>query len=196
MDILKRCAENYNNMLNIDYDIVLGKRGRELSYKLVFRKIDFRHLVGLHYLKDIMSFRGDRERLFDNIISGKIATDTITKSAYYYYIEDRINLVTGLENFIDSNDLIFKFYANKVTGCSRIEADIMMQNADSLLFLALIDDSGQLYCKSAFTNQTDLYSKNQEKLTLLKKVKNNHSTNEKLVLYTNPRYIRSSNNNE
>lgn len=54
MDKLKECARAFDRLTNIEYRIVIGRKGVTRNINLKFRLTEFHHLLGLHKLKDNM----------------------------------------------------------------------------------------------------------------------------------------------
>ena len=154
MDLLAECVKNYNKLLNVQYFFVLGKRGKICSYSIIFRPNDFQHLVGLQYLTDVLHIKETSgEATYYDILNGTISDDVIVKSKFYNKIIDRIKLVSELSDHIESDNLFFKFYINRVKG-SNIDADFLMVDGNAHIFLSKLgrfpDICNVLYCKSAF----------------------------------------------
>ena len=53
MDLLKKCALNFEKILAYQYHFVVGRKGLSREFLLNFDEADFHHLVGLHKLRDI-----------------------------------------------------------------------------------------------------------------------------------------------
>ena len=53
MDLLKKCALNFEKILAYQYHFVVGRKGISREFLLNFDEADFHHLVGLHKLRDI-----------------------------------------------------------------------------------------------------------------------------------------------
>lgn len=54
MDLLKKCALNFEKILAYQYHFVVGRKGISREFLLNFDEADFHHLVGLHKLRDIL----------------------------------------------------------------------------------------------------------------------------------------------
>ncbi|MBP5696422.1 MAG: hypothetical protein J6X11_07235 [Treponema sp.] len=48
-----QAAIAYQKLLDVEYQIVLGKKNKQLILLINFEKLHFYHLSGLHYLKDL-----------------------------------------------------------------------------------------------------------------------------------------------
>ena len=64
MDHLLECAEAFEQLLDVQYHIVLGRKNRLTELTLRFDPTEFHHLVGLHKLRDLRLARGNREKIF------------------------------------------------------------------------------------------------------------------------------------
>lgn len=88
-DILYNAAVKYQDLLNKEYDIVLGRKQKLYKIQLRFTMDSFFHLTGLHHLTDITYSSTNKERIYKDILSGKLTNDTIRKSVFYnkYFLE-------------------------------------------------------------------------------------------------------------
>ena len=107
MDKLRECAVVFNNLLNFQYNIVLGRKGVRRDICLTFNKIDFHHLVGLQYLTDRPQLNRDREKIFNKILNNEITYSHINGSDLFYVIENRILSFVYIEQLLDDNRLNF-----------------------------------------------------------------------------------------
>ena len=90
MDHLLECAEAFEQLLDVQYHIVLGRKNRLTELTLRFDPTEFHHLVGLHKLRDLRLARGNREKIFYQILSKTICMEDIKKSRYFPEIQDRM----------------------------------------------------------------------------------------------------------
>lgn len=184
MDVLKEAAIVYNNLLNVKYKIILGKKGKLTEFEIMFEKIHFHHLIGLQYLTDLPQMKRKRDVIFDEIINGQITVETIQKSSFYTEIEQRLNDFLLFEKLLDSNDIIFKFHPNK-SGFSGINADYLMKTIydfrTNYIFLKNYDNSDSKYCNSFFFNNSNDYTRNQITMTVLYKEKIDLTTGKSIV---------------
>lgn len=179
------CIEAFHKLLDIEYQLILGRKNTTVSLEISFCKKDCFHLLGLQYLKDRPELKKDRGRVFDEIKQHRIEQKRIETSDFYSIIEKRINIVPFLEDLFDSNDTIFK-YNQKINKFSMITADYLMKNrmGNKNVFVFLSKNVGNKYfCRSLFPEDKKDYSKNQASWTLLYKKKVNVSTGEEIVLY-------------
>ena len=67
-----------------------GKKDKLIEVRLFFGEEHFRHLLGLHKLKDIWQVRINNSKLLDDIISDRLKYSDILKSKYILEIQDRL----------------------------------------------------------------------------------------------------------
>lgn len=186
MDILKESANAFNKLINYQYNIVIGRKGKTYNIKLKFNPMEYPHLIGLHKLRDTSLTRKDRAIIFNQIISEKITYKSIENSAYINHIKNRIEAFINIEKILDSNDLIFK-YSKKLNPMSQIEANFLLcSNSDDkevYLFIRESNINEEYLCCSFFPKEQIDYTRGQTKFTLLYKEKVNLITNEKEVQY-------------
>ena len=70
MDKLQKCAKAFENLLEIQYRIIIGRKGKTVELVIGFSKLDFHHLMGLGKLKDLRIAKQNRGSVFDEIITG------------------------------------------------------------------------------------------------------------------------------
>ncbi|MFV0401233.1 MAG: PBECR4 domain-containing protein [Oscillospiraceae bacterium] len=187
---IKECAANFENLLDKEYNIVLGKKGVTYDITLNFTEYEFKHLAGLHYLTDIEGVAGDSsKRVFDSIVNGSITDDTLKNSRFYGDICARIESLSKLESILDSvsTSYYFKYDENK-SRHSRITADFIIKEGKeeigfSAVFIEKNKGAENYYCKSIYPIEKYDPTILQSQLTLLYKEKSNVVTQERDVLY-------------
>ena len=179
------CIDSFTSLLDIEYHLVLGRKGASVSIIITFDKNDCFHLMGLQYLTDRPELSRDRAIVFDEIKERKITVKQIETSVFYERIAERVDLLPLLENLFDSNDTIFK-YNRKSNVYSMIQADYLMKNsvADKNVFIFLsLEKEDKYFCRSFFPQGKRDYTKGQPSWTLLYKEKISLSTGKSVVLY-------------
>ena len=74
MDLLQQCAQEFERLLEIEYHITAGRKGKTVAFTISFARSDFHHLAGLHKLRDNAKIgRGRRESVFLDILEGKLS---------------------------------------------------------------------------------------------------------------------------
>lgn len=163
------CVDSFASLLDTEYRLILGRKGKAVTLNIIFDKKDCFHLMGLQYLTDRPELSRDRGKIFD----------------LYGQIEDRVDLLPFLEELFDSNDTVFK-YNEKKNSFSMIKADYLMRNTvvDRNVFIFLSKNKNDTYfCRSFFPETNRDYTKNQASWALLYKEKTKRSTGQTIVLY-------------
>lgn len=184
MDILKECALAYQNLLNIQYNIIVGKK-KKLSYITIsFKKAEFHHLIGLQYLKDLPYLKEDRTKIFNQIVDDQISYEDLKKSPQFPEVEGRIYLFKHLEEFLDSDNLVFKYHSN-ANNYSLIQATYLLKNQyagnDIYIFIDENPAPCMFYCRSFFQKGTRDYTANMPIMAVLYKEKYNIETNRSII---------------
>lgn len=78
-------------MLEIQYRVIIGRKGKTVKLMIGFSKLDFHHLIGLGKLKDLRIAKQNRGSVFDEIIIESTTYDTLMKSRYLPQIENRFD---------------------------------------------------------------------------------------------------------
>ena len=180
------CALAYEKLLDIEYYIIIGRKGKLTHLTLSFSKWDFHHLLGLGKLQDLALARQNREQVFEEILRGKIAYETLERSAYLAQIENRFQPFSEIETILDDNRLVFH-YLKKSNPFSIIDADYLLPTVHRedvvYLFISESEQAGSYFCRSFFPRTGRDYTKNQTKYTLLYKEKRNLRTGKVVVQY-------------
>ena len=184
MDKLLKCAKAFEKLLEIQYRIVIGRRGKTAELVIGFSKLDFHHLMGLGKLKDLRIAKQNRAFVFDEIITGNITYETLTKSSCLAQIENRFEPLALIERLLDDNRLVFRYNA-KLSQFSLIEADYFLstpfKNSDIYVFVAEHKNTGKYFCRSFFPKEKKDYTEGQPRYTMLYKEKKNIFTGEIVV---------------
>lgn len=133
MNILEQCIASFEKLFSIQYHFQISKNRKITDILLEFEKTDFKHLVGLQYLRDVAMSRNS-ERVFEAIKSGKISFEIINNSAFYQCVKDsyanvskRMELFPKLEKFIENDNVMLK-YVKKRNPYSKIDADYVIES--------------------------------------------------------------------
>jgi len=174
IDKLKECATVFEKLLNVRYRCIIARKGKARELVLAFTPYEFHHLCGLNKLADVTVLRRNRERVFKEILSGKISYEMISSSHYFSLISSRLEFLSKLEEFMDSNTIVFSF-DKRNRKSSSIEAKYLLQNnIDGEVAYFFIGDSKHtdlLIGISFFIKENTDYSIAQPKWTLLYKEK-------------------------
>ena len=125
MDKLVGCALAFEKLLDVQYRMIVGRKGKAVELLVGFSMLDFHHLMGLGKLKDLRLATMNREMVFKEILNGKISYEVITKSRYIHLIENRFQPLLHIEQLFDDNCLVFR-YNPKLNQFSLIEADYLL----------------------------------------------------------------------
>jgi len=171
----------------MQYNFKLGRKGIMKCFSLQFRKVDFHHIIGFQYLTDVPQLRKDRTKVYDDICNNKITFQQICKSNFYPVIENRISFLAGLERYLDSNELVFK-YNRKINPFSNLQAEYVLSSIENsqtiYIFIDKIDNTDTYFCRSFFPKGVKDYTKGHARYTVLHKEKINKITNESKVLFS------------
>lgn len=186
MDKLKECAKAFEKLIDKQYHIIIGRKGKSVDLTIEFTPLDFHHLMGLGKLKDLRISTQNRGEVFSGILNGTISDNTINQSRYISQIQNRFSPLASIEQIFDDNKLIFR-YNEKQNKFSLIQADYLLstphENNDIYIFIAQKERSNFYYCRSFFPKEYKDYTIGQPAYTLLFKEKITLSTGEKEVQY-------------
>lgn len=201
MDKLKQCAENFQNLFDIEYKVVLGRKNRETYLTIDFSKEEFFHLMGLHKLEDISNLNKARDKVFDSIINGDITYDIISKSSFFdkdiekdipISVRNRIDAFADIIDILDCKNIFFKYNQNR-NPSSKIRAEFLLETIYSdkttYTFLTQRNNSDSKLCESFFPKDKVNYSYGQANMTLLYKEKLNKRLNEYIIQFIHPSII-------
>ena len=187
MDLLQECAKSFESLLPFQYHIIAGRKGKVLDFTISFDQADFHHLAGLHKLTDNVRFlTGKRAIIMQEILSGRLTIAQARQSAFFNQMEPRLKPLSHLEQFLDSNEIIFR-YNSKAHTFSVIQADYLLQNdfegQPVYLFLAQRTGESTQVCRTFFPKAEKDYAQGQPRYTLLKKEKINRNKGETTVQF-------------
>ena len=129
---------------------------------------------------------GQRSTIFRDVLDGKYPFEQIKHSAYFREMEQRLTPLAHLEEFLDSNEIIFR-YNEKANRFSAIQADYLLLNdvKEIPVYVFLAQRTGQetYVCRTLFPKTGKDYTVGQPKYTLLQKEKCNLITGETIIQY-------------
>ncbi|MFR9537841.1 MAG: PBECR4 domain-containing protein [Rikenellaceae bacterium] len=185
MDQLLACASAFSALSNIEYSLVIGRKGKAIELRICFPTVNFHHLAGLHKLRDLQLATENRDKVFQRILSGQITCDHILKSSFAQESLRRMAPLQHLELLFDTNELVFR-YNEKKQVFSVIQADFLLSTPldgnDIYIFISKGDDDSY-FCRSLFPKDGKDYTQGQSKYTLLYKEKINTATGVSEVQY-------------
>ena len=195
MDKLKECACRFERLLDTQYRIVIGRKGKSLHLTITFDKKDFHHLAGLKKLRDdTFLHTADRGKVYDEIMRESVTYGQISRSAHFARenVGERISALLQIEEFLDSNEIVFKYEPQKAP-FSKIEAKFLLSNTLSgqeiFLFLDERDKPEDVFfCRSIFPRSGYDFKRNQISYTLLFKEKINLVDGTSEIQFRHPGY--------
>lgn len=178
MNLLLAAAKAWQELLQTEYCITVGRRGKTASFRLQFGLADFPHLAGMQYARDVdfglreAEYYG--EKLVPALLSGALDGRRLEQGRNWEKIKGRLHAILHLKATLESDFLIAWFDPSKVRTYSQIGVKYVVTNLNSgETYFVFIDENSEHrhYCKSAFTKADVDYIQNQPRLTVLKKEK-------------------------
>lgn len=133
MDLLEKCVKSFEQMLPVKYRFHIARKHNVTEILLDFEVSDFKHLVGLQYLRDVAMSRNS-EKVYTVIKENKLTYDKIEKSAFFEKVDDsyanvkeRMTYFPWLDEFIESENVILR-YVKKKNPYSKIRADYVIES--------------------------------------------------------------------
>lgn len=187
MNKIQRNAKSFEKLLDVEYIFYLAYKKNLKRVILRFEKEDFRHLEGIGQLFDLPLHMMSARQNYSLALEGKITEEDLKKSNEYEccMVDRKVDHLYLLEEFIDSNDLVFNYIKHKTKGSS-IQAKIFlykdMSGKEIYLFLDSTNDDEYYYPRSFVVAPELDYKVGQFKYTVLWKEKRNRTTGESEVL--------------
>ena len=100
MDKLQKCAKAFEKLLETQYRIIIGRKGKTVELVIGFSKLDFHHLMGLGKLKDLRIAKQNRGSVFDEIIT---AIMTLRRSVPFFVLYDSFSAMVRRKRFISAS---------------------------------------------------------------------------------------------
>lgn len=187
MDKLKERAKSFERLMDIQYRIVLGRKGVITELIVDFSPSEFQHLIGLHKLTDVFQRRYSSEKLYKKCLYERLTYDELLKSSNFSSVKNRFEYFLYLENILDSNKTVFKCNNRYLKSFSKIESDFMMKTEfDEKLFYVFLERRmlyDNFYCKSFINDDEVDYAYSQTSMTLLRKEKIHKRTGKTDILF-------------
>ena len=99
MDKLYESAKYYaENLEGKKFHLTAGKRGRLLELDILFKAEHYKHLVGLHKLKDTPIAGRNSELVYKQILEGKTTYADISRSEFLNEMEDRLDVFNRIRD--------------------------------------------------------------------------------------------------
>lgn len=134
MNILEKCICSFEKMLPVKYRFHISRKRNVTEIILDFEVTDFKHLIGLQYLRDVAMSRNS-EKVYTAIKQKKLTYDKLQKSAFfekvdnsYANIKERMTYFPLLNEFIESENVILRYIREK-NPYSKIDADYVIESS-------------------------------------------------------------------
>ena len=189
MDIYT-AAEEYKKIMAYEYTFKLIRNRNSIPQEVNVRfdKKDFFHLCGLHKLKGRYFLQESKDKIFDRICNNEFAGVSFDQDSSYKEIASRIELVSQLISFFESDNIVFKTNPRNAKNPSRIQSDYILSYRDKIshkLFYIKQDKSTDYYhgvsCFMRSLTQNDT-TDGHIKLIVLKKYRFNIENEEQIIL--------------
>ena len=172
-------------MLDVQYHVIVARKGKVIDLFIDFMPIDFHHLMGLGKLKDLRVATQNREQVFQKILIDSITEETIKKSRYYSLIQNRFEPLAEIENILDDNRLVFHYNPN-INYFSRIQADFLLSteyNGNDVYVFISEKQENHYFCRSFFPKETTDYTNQQPVCHLIFKEKIYKNSGKHIILF-------------
>lgn len=168
MDKLYTAAKFYkDNLVNREYLLVAGKNNKKIELHIIFEESHFKHLIGLHKLKDIAETHKPAIALFQDCIEKKLTYDRISQSSHFEDMKKRVDYFDKIQKALFSKNLMFKSPKGKFNS---ITADFLLSEYDEVgvahLFLADSSEGITIPC-TFIPDVKDTYSQSAIRWTVL-----------------------------
>lgn len=147
----------------------------------------------MQHLKDLTFPSTNKERIYKEILKRKITIDDIKKSVFYekWFIEERLNNFTYLEDLLDSNTVRYLINQKQYMSYSDIKADYLCERTilTDIFYLFIVKENNAIdsnVCKGCSflrKHRTDYTNGTAKTTTLLIEKNSNGYTS---VIYKNP----------
>ena len=116
-------AKAWQELLQTEYCITVGRRGKTASFRLQFDLADFPHLAGMQYARDVdfglreAEYYG--EKLVPALLSGALGGRRLEQGRNWEKIKGRLHAILHLKATLESDFLIAWFDPSKVAHTAR-----------------------------------------------------------------------------
>ena len=195
-DLLYQAAIEYQKLKNTIYKIVLGRKQKSYILMLHFTEESFYHLAGLQHLTDLTFPSKNKERIYKEILRGKITNEMLKKSVFYdkWFIEERLTNLYRLKDMVETNSTTYLINQKLYSQYTKIKADYLCEQnfLNGIFYLFFIIEKNypkfKNECKaSSFFKKHNIdYTKGTSKTTILliEKIVDGRT----LKIYQNPSY--------
>lgn len=152
----------FNDVKNIEYTYVLGRKNKNISISIKVTEHEFKHLFGIHKLSDI-EIPVKSESILLQIMNNDLSLEKLMTSRYFMNITTRIDHLIHLKNILENPDKVTAYSLKKNPNYSHIKADYLLKfnhTHDSDYLFARKNSIG-LYTTVSFFNDSTDYSSGQ-----------------------------------
>lgn len=165
--LLNKAFDFYNSFLcNKTFKITFGnKNGNLQSILVIFLKKDFKHLFGLHYLKDLGLDKISAKSIYHMIKTNQLTQSNIEKSSFYNCAEERLLNYEFILKILNYGKIVLE----DGNGFIGIKAKYLMYDFSNGLFYHLFyQEAGKAFSPCSFfpRNNPD-YILNHKKYTVI-----------------------------
>lgn len=167
IDPLILAAKSYEKLLDKDFIITIDtKDGNTKTIQVQFKKDNFYHLIGFHYLTDLPQLdtrRNKKNRIFNNVLQGNITYDSIKNSVHFdNKIDDRVSYFHNIDKLL-LEKIILDFDSLNVSLRTTLKCDYMFFKDENgkYMHLSLAQDK-IYYPESFFVREDNIYIKDQD----------------------------------
>lgn len=192
-DTIRLAAEAYKKLTNIEYCIVLGRKGNMCELNIVFMADNFYHLSGFHKLKNSYPFQHDTSaNVLKNILNQKLNLSKVEEDPNFNILKSRLHSLYIFENIMDSNKTLFYSYdPKKVSFPTKINAKYLAKGCTEnspITFSFFVKDDNKYCMNSIFPEGKYDYSSRQTQYTVLLKEKRIIDQDIEIELYRHSKY--------
>lgn len=165
MDKVSLCARIYSEIIQKDYYLTL-EDGNELHIR--FDKRNFKHLLGIHKLKDIHESSLSSAALYKKALAGDITEKDLKKSVFYPKIEKRIAAFPDIEK-VFGKKIIVDFNPLLMESC-KLHAEYILyaEYNEGYIHLSIGNSVNGEFAESFFYERTKQYLSGQILLEVVK----------------------------
>lgn len=166
-DPLILAAKSYEKLINKNFDITIDtKDGNTKTIQVQFKKDNFYHLIGFHYLKDLPQLNtrhNKKNKIFNNVLQGSITYSSLKSSSYFDdKMNDRVSYFHNIDKLL-FEQVILDFDSCNISLKTNLKCNYMFfKNKDGkYMHLSLAQDKNH-YPESFFVRNDNIYIKNQD----------------------------------
>lgn len=193
LDKLNDAMNAFTRLMENSFHIVSGKSGSMIDLTLTFEEVDFHHLIGLQYIKDIEEVSGSGTGILSLLRSNPDLCEKVVNSSFWSKIEDRVDSLIQMEKTLSSFQDFYKY--NKKAKHSIIDAQFIIKRADKSnncnYYICVDKRDSDYFAKSQFTrsNSQSDYCKEHTLYKLLLCEKTHLPSGQKQVLFQKSGFV-------